>query len=49
MVNFLTILENQWLSSPRARRRLLVGRLIFWLLMFAALDHWTVRAFAAGS
>jgi hypothetical protein len=48
MYNFLTTLENQWLSSPRARRRLLVGQLIFWLLMFAAVDRWTVLAFAAG-
>ncbi len=47
MYNFLNILEKTWLTSPRARQRLLVGQLIFWLLMFAAIDRWTVLAFAA--
>ena len=48
MYNFLKTLEKTWLPSARARRRLLVGQLIFWLLMFAAIDRWTVLATAAG-
>ena len=48
MYNFLTTLERTWLTSPRARQRLLIGQLIFWLIMFAAIDRWTVLSLAAG-
>lgn len=48
LVNFLQALEKNRLLSARLRRRLLVGQLIFWLLMFAALDRWTVLAVSPG-
>jgi hypothetical protein len=48
MYNFLTLLEKRWLLTPRAKQRWLVGQFIFWIIMFAALDRWTVLAKAAG-
>lgn len=48
LYNFLMMLEKRWLTSPRARQRWLAGQLLFWLIMFAALDRWTVLATAAG-
>jgi hypothetical protein len=44
MYNFLTMLEDRWLTSGQARQRWLVGQLLFWAAMFAALDRWTVLA-----
>jgi hypothetical protein len=44
MYNFLTMVEDRWLTSGPARQRWLVGQLLFWAVMFAALDHWTVLA-----
>jgi hypothetical protein len=48
MYNFLTLLEERWLTSPPARQRWLAGQVVFWIIMFAALDRWTVLARAAG-
>ena len=48
MYNFLETLEKNRLPSAQTRRRLLIGQLIFWLLMFAAIDRWTVLATGAG-
>ena len=48
MVNFLVMVEDCWLT-PRAKQRWLLGQLLFWVIMFAALDRWTVLALAAGS
>jgi len=42
MYNFSRLLEERWLTTAAARRRWLAGQLLFWLLMFMALDHWTV-------
>lgn len=48
MYNFLTLVEERWLTSPLARQRWLAGQIVFWIIMFAALDRWTVLARAAG-
>jgi hypothetical protein len=48
MYNFLTMLEERWLTSPRAKTRWLAGQVFFWIIMFAAIDRWTVLAKAAG-
>ncbi|MBM4286812.1 MAG: hypothetical protein FJ135_01465 [Deltaproteobacteria bacterium] len=48
MYNFIRMLEERWLISPRARRRWLLGQALFWVTMFAALDHWTVRVMVSG-
>lgn len=48
MYNFLMLLEERWLPTPQAKHRWLAGQLIFWILMFAALDRWTVVATATG-
>jgi len=42
MAHFLEALQSRGLTTPRARRRWLAGQVLFWLLMFTALDHWTV-------
>jgi hypothetical protein len=42
MYNFHRLLLERWLTTPTARRRWWTGHLLFWLVMFAALDHWTV-------
>ncbi|MGQ9919815.1 MAG: hypothetical protein ACUVRZ_00635 [Desulfobacca sp.] len=42
MANFLQVLQSRWLTSPQARRCWLAGQVLFWLLMFTALDRWTV-------
>ncbi|HAY20810.1 hypothetical protein [Desulfobacca acetoxidans] len=48
MYNFIRMLEEQYLSTAAAGRRWLFGQMIFWLLMFLAIDHWTVLAGVAG-
>ncbi len=45
MYNFLTMLEDRWLITPRAKQRWLAGQVVFWVLMFIALDRWTVLDF----
>ncbi len=47
MYNFITMLEERWLTSPRAKQRWLAGQVVFWVIMFAAIDRWTVLAGAA--
>ena len=47
MYNFLVMVEDRWLT-PRAQQRCWLGQLLFWVIMFAALDRWTVLAIAAG-
>lgn len=42
MANFLEVLEERWLTTDRARRYWMAGQVLYWLLMFAALDRWTV-------
>lgn len=48
MYNFLMLLEERWLATPRARQRWQAGQVLFWLVMFAALDRWTVLWRATG-
>lgn len=43
MHNFLRVLNDRWLTTAKARRRWLAGQVIFWLLMFTALDFGTAR------
>ncbi len=43
MANAIQVLRDGWLTTPTARRRWLAGQALFWLLMFTALDRWTVR------
>ncbi len=45
MVNFLTALDERVLTTPRRRRRAFLVHGAFWLLMFAALDAWTVISY----
>ncbi len=42
------MLEERWLTSPRAKHRWLAGQVVFWIIMFAALDRWTVLTKGAG-
>jgi hypothetical protein len=44
MYNFLTLLQERVLVHPWAKQRWLAAQFIFWLIMFAALDRWTVLA-----
>jgi hypothetical protein len=45
MYNFLKIFNNRVLCTPRQRVWAVLGQLIFWALMFAAMDAWTVKSF----
>ncbi len=45
MYNTYVILEENWLSGPTARRWWLAGQLVFWVVVFAAIDRWTVISF----
>ncbi len=45
MYNFLKVLEERLLTTPRRRRRAYLIQVAFWLLMFAALDAWTVISY----
>jgi hypothetical protein len=46
MYNFMQALEDRVLTTPRRRRRAYLFQVAFWLLMFAALDAWTVISFS---
>lgn len=45
MYNFFKVLEEKVLTTPRRRRWFWLAQLAFWLVMFAALDAWTVISF----
>jgi len=45
MYNFLKILEEKVLTTTRRRRWFWLAQLAFWLIMFAAMDAWTVISF----
>ena len=45
MYNFLKVLEERVLTTPRRRRWFWLGQLLFWVVMFAALDAWTVISY----
>jgi len=45
MYNFLTVLDERVLTTPRRRRHALLVQGAFWLVMFAALDAWTVISY----
>ena len=45
MYNFCQALEEKVLTTPRPRRWFWLGQLAFWLIIFAALDAWTVISF----
>lgn len=45
MYNFSKALEARILTGPGSRRSAYLLQVAFWILMFAALDHWTVISF----
>jgi hypothetical protein len=45
MYNFFRALEDRLELTPRSRRWVYLGQVAFWLLMFAALDTWTVVSY----
>jgi hypothetical protein len=45
MYNFMEALTNRVLTTPGRRRAACLWQLAFWLLMFAALDAWTVKSY----
>jgi len=45
MVNFLMALDDRVLTTPRRRRFSYVVQLAFWIMIFAAMDAWTVISF----
>jgi hypothetical protein len=45
MYNFLTVLEEKVLTSPRRKLWFWLAQFAFWLLMFAAMDTWTVISY----
>jgi hypothetical protein len=45
MYNFLKALDEQVCTTPQRRRHAWLVQLAFWLLMFAALDAWTVISY----
>ncbi|MHB8068820.1 MAG: hypothetical protein ACYDIC_13090 [Desulfobaccales bacterium] len=45
MYNFMQAIEERVLTTPQQRRWFWVAQLAFWLVMFAALDAWTVISF----
>ncbi len=45
MYNFMKVLEAKILTTPRQRRWAYGVQVFFWLLMFAAIDTWTVISF----
>ena len=45
MYNFLTALDKRVLTTPRRRRFSYVVQLAFWIIMFAAMDAWTVISY----
>ena len=45
MYNFMQVLDERVLVTPRRCRYAVVIQLVFWLVMFAAMDAWTVISF----
>ena len=45
MYNFCKALEERVLTTPRRRRWAWLGQLAFWVVMFGAMDVWTVISF----
>ena len=45
MYNFLMALDKRVLTTPRRRRFSYVVQLAFWMMMFAAMDAWTVISY----
>jgi hypothetical protein len=45
LYNFLRTLDDRVLNTPRRRLLSYGAQLVFWLIMFAALDAWTVVSF----
>ena len=45
MDNFLTALDERVLTTPRRRRCAYPIHVAFWLVMFAAMDAWTVLSY----
>ncbi len=45
MYNFLTVLDERVLTTPRRRRNAWLVQVAFWLVMFAAMDAWTVISY----
>jgi hypothetical protein len=45
MINFLMALDDRVLTTPRRRRFSYVLQLAFWIIMFAAMDAWTVISY----
>ena len=45
MYNFYRIIEEKLLVTSRQRRWFWLGQLAFWLIMFAAMDAWTVISY----
>jgi hypothetical protein len=45
MYNFLTVLDERVLIPPNRRCYAYVVQLAFWIVMFAAIDAWTVISY----
>ncbi len=45
MYTFFLVIEERVLTSARGRRLAVWGQLVFWVLMFAAMDAWTVISY----
>jgi hypothetical protein len=45
LYNFYQALEERVLITPQRRRCFWLGQLVFWVIMFAALDAWTVISY----
>jgi hypothetical protein len=45
MYNFLKVLDERVLITPERQRNAWLVQGVFWLLMFAAMDAWTVISY----
>jgi hypothetical protein len=45
MYNFIKVLDDRVLTTPGLRRRAYLIQVVFWVVMFAALDAWTVVSY----
>ena len=45
MYNFLTALDDRVLTTPKRRRNAWMIQIAFWLVLFAAMDAWTVISY----
>jgi hypothetical protein len=45
MYNFLTALDDRVLTTPARRRYAYGAHVAFWIMMFAAIDAWTVISY----